>query len=126
MARTLEDFFNEALQTVREVTVQEAQRILEQGDHLVLDVREPDEYLYGRLPGATNVPRGWLEVKADLVHPKKDPILQDRSQKILCYCGGGYRSALAAKTLQEMGFENVVSMRGGWSEWISERLPIEK
>ncbi len=77
----------------------------------------------GILPRAINIPRGFLEVKADLEHYKRDTRLADRNQKIVCYCGGGHRSALAARTLQEMGFENVLSMKEGWTGWTNRGLP---
>jgi rhodanese-related sulfurtransferase len=89
-------------------------------------VREPDEYAAGRVPGARNVPRGFLEVRADLDHPKRDAWLADRQRPLVLYCGGGNRSALAAQTLQEMGFARVVSMAEGWSGWLSRGYPVER
>jgi rhodanese-related sulfurtransferase len=65
-------------------------------------------------------------VRADLVHPKRDAWLEDRKRPMVLYCGGGHRSALAARTLLEMGFTRVVSLRGGWSGWLEQRLPIER
>lgn len=91
-----------------------------------MDVREPDEFAEGHIPGARNYPRGFLEVRADLEHYKRDPALADRSQKIVLYCGGGHRSALAAKVLVEMGFTDVLSLKGGWTEYTSRGLPVEK
>ena len=79
--RTLADFVREALRHVREVGPEEARRILEapsqEGWHFV-DVREPDEFAAGHVPGARNLPRGFLEVRADLEHPKRDAWLADR------------------------------------------------
>lgn len=115
----------EALKTVREVTPDEALAMSGSGEWLVLDVREPYEYEEGHLPGAINIPRGFLEVRADLEHYKKDERLQSRDQRILCYCGGGHRSALAARVLQEMGFQEAVSMHGGWTAWTELGLPTE-
>ncbi len=115
MAKTLQAFVDEALKTVPEVDADHAEPRLE--DHMVLDVREADEYDAGHLPGAVHIPRGMLEVAADHTHPKHDERLWDRRKKILCYCGGGFRSALAAKTLQEMGFKEAVSLKGGYSAW---------
>ncbi len=126
MAKSLNDFVAEALQTVCEITPEDMARNLFDSSVLILDVREPDEFQAGHLPGAINVPRGFLEVKADLEHHKRDERLTDRGQAIACYCGGGFRSALAAKTLQEMGFSNVVSMAGGWTAWTEKSLPIEQ
>jgi rhodanese-related sulfurtransferase len=123
MPKTLKDFVDEALKTVPEVTPEEARKIQEEGEWLILDVREPEEYRAGHLEHSINIPRGFLEVKADLEHPKKDDRLANRSQKVLCYCGGGHRSALACKALQEMGFETVASMKEGWTGWTKREFP---
>lgn len=89
-------------------------------------VREPDEYAAGHLPGARSYPRGFLEVRADLEHYKRDPWLADRSRRLVLYCGGGHRSALAAHTLQQMGFTDVRSLAEGWTGWTARNLPIER
>ena len=127
--RTLADFVREALRHVREVGPEEARRILEapsqEGWHFV-DVREPDEFAAGHVPGARNLPRGFLEVRADLEHPKRDAWLADRRRPLLLYCGGGHRSALAAHTLQQMGFERVVSLAEGWRGWSERGYPVER
>jgi sulfur-carrier protein adenylyltransferase/sulfurtransferase len=129
MAKSLKDFVQAALGKVREITPEEAARLLAQpgreGWHF-LDVREPDEFAAGRIPGARNVPRGFLEVKADLEHHKRDAWLADRDRLLVVYCGGGNRSALAAQTLQEMGFRRVVSMAEGWTGWTTRNYPIER
>ncbi len=125
MAKTLQAYVDEARLTVPEVGPDRGEEILAAGDHLVLDVREPEEYASGHLPGAVNIPRGILEVAADHGHPKHDERLWDRRRKILCYCGGGFRSVLAAKTLQEMGFKEAVSMKGGWTEWSGGGRAVE-
>ena len=126
MAKSLADFVEEALRNVAETTPAETFSKSSEAEWKVLDVREPDEFAAGSIPNAINIPRGFLEVKADLSHPKNDARLADRSQRIICYCGGGHRSALAAKTLQEMGFQDVLSMAGGWSAYEALGLPIEK
>lgn len=95
MAKTLDDYVNEARQSVREIEPADVARYLSEGWRL-LDVREPDEFSDGHIQGAYNVPRGVLEVHADHAHHKRDPELQDRTQRFVCYCGGGYRSLLAA------------------------------
>ena len=127
-AKSLADLVNAALSRIDEISPQETRRLLEvpdrEGWHIV-DVREPDEFAAGRIPGARNIPRGFLEVRADLDHSKRDPWLADRTRKLVLYCGGGNRSALAAQTLQEMGFETVVSMAGGFSGWMRSDYPVE-
>ncbi|HVP30228.1 MAG TPA: rhodanese-like domain-containing protein [Myxococcota bacterium] len=129
MAKKLADFVRSALAEIREISPEEGQRLLaapgHEGWHFV-DVREPDEYAAGHLPGARLFPRGFLEVRADTEHPKRDPWLQDRSRPLVLYCGGGQRSVLAAKTLQDMGFERVVSMAEGWTGWTKRGYPEER
>jgi rhodanese-related sulfurtransferase len=97
----------------------------QQGWHIV-DVREPDEFAEGHVPGSRSSPRGFLEVRADLEHYKRDPWFEDRARPIVVYCGGGHRSALAAWTLAQMGFTRVESMAEGWTGWIERRYPIER
>ena len=129
MPKSLKDLVREALAEIEEISAEEAKRRLaaaeREGWHF-LDVREPDEFAAGRIPGAYNVPRGFLEVKADLEHPKRDTWLEDRIRPLVIYCGGGHRSALAAQTLQQMGFERVVSMAGGWSSWSGRGYAVER
>ena len=129
MARSLADFVREALKTVEEISAEGAAQILEKSDRAgweFIDVREPDEFAEGHIPGARNFPRGFLEVRADFEHPKRDPWLEDRGRKMILYCGGGQRSALACKSLQEMGFRRLLSVTGGWTDWTKFNLPIER
>jgi rhodanese-related sulfurtransferase len=129
VALSLDDLVREALAEVEEVPPEEVARLLrtpERDRWHLLDVREPDEYAAGHLPGARHQPRGFLEVRADLAHPKRDPWLADRTRKLVLYCGGGNRSALAAHTLKRMGFERVVSMAEGIAGWTKRGYPIEK
>jgi adenylyltransferase/sulfurtransferase len=102
---------NEAKRQIREVTVQEVNEKLNPANGFtLLDVREGDEWEQGHLDQAIFLPRGFLEVKAD-------KLLTDKNQPIVVYCAGGTRSAFAAKTLQELGYTDVCSMRGGFNEW---------
>lgn len=129
MSKSLADLVGEALSEVDEMAPAEAQRILaapeREGWHF-LDVREADEFEAGHIPGARLVPRGFLEVRADLEHPKRDPWLADRARPLILYCGGGHRSALAARALQQMGFQRVVSLAEGWSGWTKRGYPVEE
>jgi rhodanese-related sulfurtransferase len=128
MPKTLDDFVNEALAVIEEISVEEAARILEQPDRegwVFVDVREGDEFAAGRVPGARHAPRGFLEVHADREHPKRDPWFEGRDRKLILYCGGGNRSALAARTLTEMGFTRVISMAGGFAAWTAGGFPVE-
>ncbi len=126
MAKSLHDFVSEALKTVQEVAPEEVVELQSNPEYLILDVREPNEFEDGHLAGAINIPRGFLEVKADLEHYKRDERLADRNQKIVCYCGGGHRSALAARTLEEMGFTSVLSMKEGWTGWTTRNFPTTR
>ncbi len=128
MAKALADLVGEALAEIEEISPEETGRLLARPGHdgwEFLDVREADEFAAGHLPGARHYPRGFLEVRADLEHPKGDPWLADRSRKLILYCGGGHRSALAARTLQEMGFEHVRSLSEGWTGWTKRGYPSE-
>jgi rhodanese-related sulfurtransferase len=129
MAKALKDFVREALAQIREILPEEAADILAQLESAgwsFIDVREPDEFAAGHLPGARNFPRGFLEVKADLEHPKRDVWLAQRDRPLVLYCGGGHRSALAAQTLQEMGFTQVVSLAEGWTGWTKRGYPVAR
>ena len=129
MTRSLADFVRKALESVEEISPENAAQILEKADRAgwdFVDVREPDEFAAGHIPGARNFPRGFLEVRADLEHYKRDPWLEDRGRKMILYCGGGHRSVLAGKTLQEMGFLRVLSLAGGWTGWVERDLPVER
>ena len=100
MPKALRDFVCEALAQIREILPEEAAGLLAQPERAgwsFVDVREPDEFAAGHVPGARNFPRGFLEVKADLEHPKRDAWLAERDRPLVLYCGGGHRSALAAQ-----------------------------
>jgi rhodanese-related sulfurtransferase len=83
-----------------------------------VDVREESEYAAGHLPGAQHIGKGVIERDIE----KKIP---DPAAPIVLYCGGGFRSALAADAIQKMGYKNVISMDGGWSGWKEKGYPIE-
>ena len=120
---------SEAKRQIQEIAPEEALRLLESPDregwHFV-DVREPDEYAEGHLPGAKSSPRGFLEVRADLTHYKRDPWFEDRDRKLVLYCGGGHRSALATWTLTQMGFTRVVSLAEGFTGWTERGHPTQR
>jgi molybdopterin/thiamine biosynthesis adenylyltransferase/rhodanese-related sulfurtransferase len=102
---------------VREVNARELATRQAQGELLVLDVREPDEHTSGLIPGAKAVPRGLLEQRIEA--------LAKPSQPLAIYCAGGTRSALAADTLQTLGYRDVVSLSGGISAWREAGFPIQ-
>ena len=96
---------------IDEVDVVRAQELLAaDGRPLVVDVRELDEWTEGRIPGAIHIPRGNLESRIEQAAP-------DKTQPVLLYCAAGNRSAFAAKSLEELGYEHVVSLAGGYVDW---------
>jgi adenylyltransferase/sulfurtransferase len=118
MARTYQQIMNEAREVVPEVSPDEVKaRIDGPQKPVVLDVREKEEYRQGFLPGAVSVPRGFLEMRIE-------DTVADRHTPIVAYCAGGTRSLLAGRILRELGYDNVVSMRGGYQAWKNQGLPI--
>ena len=117
----------EARKSVPEVTVAQAKEELDQGQvGLLLDVREPAEWDKGHIPGAVLAPRGMLEWYADPTTPYAKPeITTNRDARIIVQCASGGRSMLAAETLKKMGYNNVVNMAGGFTEWAKQGLPVE-
>jgi len=102
---------------VRECTVADVKRRLDAGEKfLLVDVREEGEWAAGHAAGAVHLGKGVIERDAE----KRIP---DPATPIVLYCGGGFRSALAADALQKMGYTNVISMDGGWRGWTAAGLP---
>ena len=111
MAKTYQELMTEARDSVPEVTIDEVQAQMENGARpTLLDVREREEYREGHLEGSVPLPRGFLEMRIEEAVP-------DKSAPIVAYCAGGVRSLIAARTLKEMGYENVTSMSGGYTAW---------
>jgi len=108
----------EARDQIKVISPQEAKQAIDKGGVTIIDVREPDEVAEsGTVPGARNIPRGVLEIKADTELPMRDPALEDRGQKMLIVCGAGGQAALSAKALKEMGFTDVSIIDGGVRGW---------
>ncbi len=111
---------NDAKTRVHETTVQEVKKQLDAGERIILvDVREESEWARGHLPGAIHLGRGVIERDIEQRVP-------DHSAKLVLYCGGGFRSALAADNVQKMGYTNVISMDGGWKGWLDAGFPTAK
>ena len=111
---------DDAKTRVKECTVADVKRKLDQGDKFTLvDVREESEWNAGHLPGAVHLGKGVIERDVEAKSP-------DHATPLILYCGGGFRSALAADNLQKMGYTNVTSMDGGWRGWTDAKLPTEK
>lgn len=108
----------DAKSRVRETTCDAVKARLDRGDALTLiDVREESEFARDHLPGAVHLGKGILERDVEQLHP-------DVTAELILYCGGGYRSALAADALQRMGYTNVVSMDGGIRDWRDKGYPL--
>ncbi len=111
---------NDAKSRVRETTVDEIRNRLDKKEKFVLvDVREDNEYAKDHLPGAIHLGRGVIERDIEVQIP-------DTKTEIILYCGGGFRSAMAADNLQKMGYTNVISMDGGIREWREKGYPLTK
>ncbi len=111
---------NEAKSRVRETNVPEVKKRIDNGDKfLLVDVREESEYAKDHLPGAIHLGKGIIE--RDI-----EQKVQDLNADIVLYCGGGFRSALAADNLQKMGYTNVISMDGGIRDWREKGYPLTK
>ncbi|MGC8498321.1 MAG: molybdopterin-synthase adenylyltransferase MoeB [Acidimicrobiales bacterium] len=111
---TPRDLLNAAREGVREMAPHEVAASLD--SWILLDVREPDEYEQGSVPGAVHIPRGTLEFSVE-------GRLSDKGAPVAVFCAGGIRSVFAAQTLQELGYRDVVSITGGFNRWKDEGLP---
>ena len=111
------EIVNDAKSRIMECDVEEARARITSGGVLI-DVREDNEWEAGHAAGAIHMGRGVIE--RDIV--QKFP---DKDQELVLYCGGGYRSALAADMLQRMGYRRVLSMDGGWKAWKDSGAPVE-
>lgn len=110
---------NDAKSRIKEVTVSETrERLQENSDARLIDVREDNEWDAAHAAGAIHLGKGIIERDIEATVP-------DKSTELILYCGGGYRSALAADVLQTMGYTNVFSMAGGWKAWKESGAPIK-
>lgn len=105
---------------IKEVDYREIKKRLDAGEKFILvDTREDLEWAKGHVPGAIHLGKGVIERDIEKTIP-------DRSAPVVLYCGGGFRSALAADNLQKMGYTNVISMDGGWRGWTESGYPVTK
>src|SRR5947207_4328071 len=112
------ELLQQARAEIAELDAERARELIDNGEPVVVDVREQDEWDEGHIPGAVHIPRGHLESRIERVAP-------DPSRRVLLYCSAGNRSAFAAKTLEEMGFEDVASLAGGFTDWKRNGFPVE-
>ena len=108
----------DAKKRIKEEDYRETKKRLDAGEKIVLiDTREDSEWARGHIPGAIHLSKGIIERDIERTVPDKDAAL-------VLYCGGGFRSALAADNLQKMGYRNVISMDGGWRGWTESGFPM--
>src|SRR3990172_5800896 len=112
------DLPNQVRAEIEEIAARTASARLETGDAAFLDVRERDEWEEGHIPGAVFIPRGNLESRVETALP-------DKSQPVVVYCAVGSRSAFAAKTLEELGYEDVANLAGGYTDWKRNGFPTQ-
>lgn len=120
MKKTFREYCAEAKKQITECSVEDVKNMKDTNEEFFLiDVREDNEFETAHIKGAKHIGRGILERDVHLHIP-------DHDKKIVLYCGGGFRSALAAESLQKMGYESVFSMGGGWKEWSKSGGEIEE
>jgi len=111
---------NDAKSRIREIDLDGFQKMLAAGEpHLLVDVREDNEWDAGHAAGAVHLGKGIIERDIEAKVP-------DKSTRLVLYCGGGYRSALAADNLRKMGYTGAISLDGGWKAWQKAGMPTEK
>ena len=111
---------NDAKTRVKEADFRDIKKRLDAGEKMILvDTREDSEWAKGHIPGAVHLGKGVIERDVETTVP-------DKNATLVLYCGGGFRSALAADNLQKMGYKNVISMDGGWRAWTGAGFPVAK
>ena len=115
----------EAMAEVTTYSVAEVQARLNDANVQVVDIRDIRELTDGTVLNAFHAPRGMLEFWVDPASPYHKPIFADESKEFILFCGAGWRSALAAKALQDMGMTNVAHIDGGWAAWVKQGAPTE-
>jgi|TARA_Y100000816_G_scaffold41453_1_gene26088 rhodanese-related sulfurtransferase len=122
--KTLEELLIEANELVKRLSYNESLELINNTQTVIIDVREESEvYNLGLIKNAVHIPRGLIEFKLS-PNSQNNPVLINDNTNILVYCAGGYRSALAAKTLLDLGFKNVYNL-GGFKEWVESGGEIQ-
>lgn len=118
--KSAHDLVANAKQSITEVGIEQAEPAI-QSANILIDVREPDEFQAGHIPGAVNIPRGMLEFRLS-----NDDSLSARDLNLVLYCKTSGRAALSALSLKEMGYLNVQSITGGFDAWVEAGKPVVK
>lgn len=116
---------DEAMAQVKTYSVDEVKARLNDPNVQIVDIRDVRELTAGTLPGSYHAPRGMLEFWVDPASPYHKPLFADEGKEFILFCGAGWRSALATKTLQDMGMANVAHIDGGYAEWVKQGAPTE-
>jgi len=116
MAKTSKNILDEARASIKQIDIDEARRMLEKPGTVLIDVRESDEWRQGHIPQAVGIPRGFLELRVE-------EKVADHKTPVILQCASGTRSLLAARSLRELGYENVYNMTGGFNAWKDRGLP---
>jgi len=126
ITRGYRQLVDEAMAEVRTYSVEQVRQRLDADASLqIVDIRDIRELNGGTVVGAVHAPRGMLEFWVDPASPYHKPLFADESREFVLFCGAGWRSALAAKALQDMGMTNVAHIDGGWAEWTRAGAPTE-
>jgi rhodanese-related sulfurtransferase len=124
--KTVKQMVAEARERTQSLSAEEVATEIESGDALLVDLREEDErFLEGAIPSSMHVPRGMIELSADPTSPLHREEF-DPERRIIVYCSSGSRSALAADTLQGMGYEDVAHLEGGMMAWKEDKRAVEE
>ncbi|HEY3046478.1 MAG TPA: rhodanese-like domain-containing protein [Polaromonas sp.] len=116
---------DEAMAQIKNYSVEEVKAKLADPKVQLVDIRDVRELAAGTVAGAYHAPRGMLEFWVDPASPYHKPLFADEGKEFILFCGAGWRSALATKTLQDMGMTNVAHMDGGYGEWVKQGGPTE-
>ena len=117
---------DEAMAQVKTCSVEDIKARMNDANLQIVDIRDVRELeREGTVPGCINAPRGMLEFWVDPASPYFKPVFGDESKEFVLFCGAGWRSALATKTLQDMGMTNVAHIDGGFSAWVRQGAPVE-
>ena len=116
---------DEAMAQIKTYSVAEAKAKLNNPQVQIVDIRDIRELNAGTVVGSFHAPRGMLEFWVDPASPYHKPIFADEGKEFILFCGAGWRSALATKTLQDMGMRNVAHIDGGYAEWVKQGAPTE-
>ncbi len=109
-----------ALEVIPEYDIHQVKHKIDQSDNFVLvDVREDREWVQGNIPSSIHIGKGVIE--RDVAN-----LIPNQETEVVLYCQGGYRSALAGESLKEMGYSKVLSMSGGFSDWVNNKFPIQQ